>query len=184
VARLKESTDGSKEIANLLHSSPSEQCLEEMLTDLLRQDNIEDFNRIWRTVVTGSVDSYIHARDDGGQITDGCRDIRYKYDASLSGTFAERLAAFGLSSKKRTWIERILEASDRKPSNFGKEEFNYLVNRLAAAPPKRLEACFEFQDMDVAARGEQRQINKRMLQDVLRDPKGDNGWESAFSPDH
>jgi HD superfamily phosphohydrolase len=184
VARLRESTEGSKEIANLLHKSPSEQCLKEMLIDLQRQDKTDDFNRIWRTVVTGSVDAYIHARDDGGQITDGCRDIRYKYDASLSGTFADRLAAFGLTRKKRPLIQRILEASDRQPSSFGNEEFNYLVNRLAAAPQKRLKACFEVRNMDIAARGEQNQIDKRMLQEVLRDPKGDNGWESAFSPDH
>jgi hypothetical protein len=184
VQRFRGTSAQPRDIADFLQAAPSLEALRELLADLQKLDNVVDNERIWQTVVTGSVDAYVHGRDETGQITDGCRDIRYKYDAPLSGTFKQHLGGFGLIGKKRALIRRILESSNRPSSAFGTEEFNFLVNRLAAAPHARLKACFNPVQTKRAARGEQPQINTRILQEVLRDPKGDNNWECAFNPDH
>jgi HD superfamily phosphohydrolase len=170
-----------KKVSELLHQSSTTQTLKKMLGDFLKQDETDHFESIRQKVLTGRVQTYLHTRNPDGHITDGCRDIRYKYDAKLSGTFDEALNAFGLEDKSRVvLIKKILKASGRVPSNFGQEEFNYLVSRLAAAPKRILRACFDVpstEGLATAARGEPIPINRGLLQRILRNSREDNNWE-------
>ncbi len=171
-----------KNVTELLHQTANKEALKKMLADFLKEDEAPLFETIREKVLTGRVQAYLHTRSADGQITDGCRDIRYKYDAKLSGTFADALTAFGFANEDRSrvaLIKKVLKASGRRPSDFGQEEFNYLVSRLAAAPKRMLRECFQLPSTDgleAAARGESLQINKKALQHILRDSREDNNW--------
>jgi len=154
----------------MLHNSPDSKGLAAMLHEFQKQDNFDLFAGIQENEVAGDVTQYLHTEDATGKLHGRCTDIRYKYDSHLVGTFEEALRVTDLHLETRRLIQGVFERSGRPAKSFRREEFNDIVSRLARSP-RRLAACFN----DVAAQDESPN-KKEVLQDIFRNPEGDEKW--------